>query len=83
MQAEKPWFFECEHPLKQLWRNYYKSIFSHKPKLKFKYTGKRCLNFIKRKVLSIIFKFPMNANYEVFPPALEKQLYTKLGLEYK
>ena len=79
-QAEKPWYFECEHPLKDVWRNYYKKTFHKNTKLTFKYTGKSKISFIKRKILSKLFRFPMNKNYEIFPLSLKNEIYRKLEL---
>lgn len=77
-QAEKPWFFECEHPLKNIYRSYYKSIFGKKLKLKFKYVGKPALSFIKRKILSKIFNFPMNKSYELLDHSIKSEIINKL-----
>jgi lipopolysaccharide biosynthesis glycosyltransferase len=77
-QAEKPWFFECEHPLKDIYRFYYKSIFGKKLKLKFKYKGKPALSLIKRKILSKIFNFPMNKNYEKIDNSIKSIIFNKL-----
>ena len=80
-QAEKPWFFECEHPLKKIWRQYYKKIFNHDVHLKFKYNNTRKkISFIKRKILSYIFRFPMNPNYEPIPLGMEESMKNKLGI---
>ena len=77
-QAEKPWFFECEHPLKDIYRCYYKKIFNKKFKLKFKYNGKPALSFIKRKILSKLLDFPMNASYEKTPEKIISDMIKKL-----
>lgn len=79
-QSEKPWHIECYHPLKQIWRDYYKAVFKHKPKLRFKYNGKTRLSFLKRKLLSIIFRFPMNASYEPVSTELKQNLKKSLGV---
>ncbi len=64
-QTEKPCFFECGHPLRGLWRAYYKKIFGRKVCLKFKYKGRKKYAYIKRKILSTIFHFKMNESYEI------------------
>ena len=71
-QTEKPWFFECTHPLRRLWRAYYKKIFGKKVCLKFKYKVRKSFAYIKQKILSTIFHLKMNENYEVYEnsPAL-------------
>lgn len=75
MQTEKPWYYECEHPLKNIWRSYYKKTFGHRYKLKFKYNGKMRLSFIKSIVLKKIFKPLYKSSYNSLPIGLYKRLY--------
>lgn len=79
-QAEKPWYFECEHPLKDIYRDFYKSIFNKKLHLKFKYPGRKKISFIKRKILSKILNFKMNPNYMNFPDEIRLKMRAKLGI---
>lgn len=83
-QAEKPWHYECEHPLRNLWRAYHKKILGREGKklrLKFKYRGRRRLSYIKRKILRTVFHFTINENYEIHEgDAMLDSYFEKLGV---
>lgn len=73
MQSEKPWFYECENPLKDVWLKYYKKVFGHECKRSFKYGGKRKLGFIKNALLNKLFKTPQDSLYMPLPNGLKEK----------
>jgi lipopolysaccharide biosynthesis glycosyltransferase len=48
----KPWHVECNHPWKNLWRNFYRDAFAKKIRLKFKNKGADRLKWIIKFVLN-------------------------------
>lgn len=73
----KPWNYECNHPLKHLYRDFFYKVFEEKLPLTFRLTGIDRIKWLAKKILNLIFGiyFVDFRKTDIDTSFLEKTLY--------